>query len=33
MQAALRDRGVRVEALSTISLALRRLGLTHKKTR
>jgi putative transposase len=33
VQAALRDRGVRVEALSTISLALRRLGLTHKKTR
>ena len=33
IQAALRERGIRVEALSTISLMLRRLGLSHKKTR
>jgi transposase len=32
LQAALGERGIEVKALSTISLMLRRLGLTHKKT-
>ena len=32
LQAALGERGIKVKALSTISLMLRRLGLTHKKT-
>jgi transposase len=32
LQAALAERGIEVKALSTISLMLRRLGLTHKKT-
>jgi len=33
IQAELRSRGIVVQALSTIHLALRRLGLTHKKRR
>ena len=33
IQAALRERGIMVRALSTISDMLRRLGLSHKKTR
>ena len=33
IQAALRERGIVVRALSTISDMLRRLGLSHKKTR
>jgi transposase len=33
LQAALRQRGIVVHALSTIWLMLRRLGLSHKKTR
>ncbi len=33
IQAALRQRGIVVRALSTISLMLHRLGLSHKKTR
>ncbi len=32
LQAALAERGIQVKALSTISLMLHRLGLTHKKT-
>lgn len=32
LQAALAERGIEVKALSTISLMLRRLELTHKKT-
>jgi transposase len=33
IRAELRSRGIEVEALSTIHVALRRLGLTHKKRR
>src|SRR5919205_1562548 len=33
IQAALRERGILVRALSTISLMLHRLGMSHKKTR
>jgi transposase len=33
IRAELRSRGIAVEALSTIHVALRRLGLTHKKRR
>ena len=33
LQVALRERGIQVKALSTIALMLRRLGLSHKKTR
>ncbi len=33
LQVALRERGIQVKALSTIWLMLRRLGLSHKKTR
>src|SRR5687768_1557197 len=33
IQAALAERGIQVKALSTISLMLHRLGLSHKKTR
>src|SRR5215207_7379769 len=33
LQAALAERGIHVKALSTLSLMLRRLELTHKKTR
>ena len=33
LQAALAERGIQVKALSTISLMLHRLGLSHKKTR
>jgi len=33
LQAALGERGIEVKALSTIWLMLRRLGLSHKKTR
>jgi putative transposase len=33
LQAALAERGIVVKALSTISLMLHRLGLSHKKTR
>jgi transposase len=33
IQTALRERGIEVKALSTISLMLHRLGLSHKKTR
>jgi putative transposase len=33
IQAALAGRGIHVKALSTISLMLHRLGLSHKKTR
>ena len=33
LQAALCERGIQVKALSTISLMLHRLGLSHKKTR
>ena len=32
IQTALRERGIEVKALSTISLRLHRLGLSHKKT-
>ena len=32
LQAALGERGIEVKALSTISLMLHRLGLSHKKT-
>lgn len=33
IQTALAERGIKVKALSTISLMLHRLGLSHKKTR